>query len=449
MDTPTNILYVIPRPEIGGAERQLLMLMRGLDRSRFRPHVVCLDGVGSLLSDYEEAAERVYVLDRHRAFDIGALAELIRIIRHIRPEIVHTWLYIANLYGGWAARLAGASALVVSQRGLGIDPQHTRLKTYQMRVFNLLIAQFADRLLANAEAVARPMWRAGFAPERTRVVYNGLEPLPDITEAKRRALRQEFQVRDGQILLGSIARIDPKKDLGTMLRAVALVAQKHPHVRLLLVGGGFPHYQRELECLASDLGIQAHVEFLGFRSDPLEILSLCQISLLSSVTEGLPNAILESMLLGKPIVATRVGGVPELIGDGVEGWLVPPGDPNRFADQILHLIENPDRAEQMGAAGHARALRDFSAEAMVRRTEAVYDELLSDDGPPTTDHVQTTGDRGRETGGSAVPQFYPGISNRTAIVQNTPSSVVRRPSSVVRAPEHDRQSRIINLKFEI
>ena len=427
MNKPANILYMIPRPEIGGAERQLLMLMRGLDRSRFRPYVVCLDGPGSLLLDYEEAAERVYVLDRRRAFDIGALAELIRVIRLIRPEIVHTWLYIANLYGGWAARLAGAPALIVSQRGLGIDPQHTRLKTGQMRIFNLLIAQFSDRLLVNAEAVARPMGRAGFAPERTRVIYNGLEPLPHITEAKRRALRWEFQVRDDQILLGSIARIDPKKDLGTMLRAIALVVQKHLHVRLLIVGGGFSHYQKELERLAQNLGIQKHVEFLGFRSDPLEILSLCRISLLSSVTEGLPNAILESMLLGKPVVATRVGGVPELIKDGVEGWLVPSRDPDQFADRILYLIENPDCAEQMGAAGHARALRDFTAEAMVRRTEAVYDELLSDDGPRTTERRPETGDGLGETEHRSVGAAS-GFCHRFSV-----SPFLRRPK-VVRRP---------------
>ena len=373
---PVDILYVIPRPEIGGAERQLLMLMRGLDRNRFRPHVVCLDGEGELLREYRDAAEQVHVLNRRRAFDLKALTALVEIARALRPALVHTYLYIANLYGGWAARLAGVPSLVVSQRGLGIDPQHSRRRVFQMRAFNLLIAQFADRLLVNAHAVAGPMWRAGFAPERTRIIHNGIGALPAIPEAHRNALRRELDIREGQILLGAIARIDPKKDLATMLRAVARVAERHPRVRLLVVGGGFPHYLKSLEALADTLGIRNSVDFLGFRKDPLSVLSLCSVSLLSSLTEGLPNAVLESMLLGKPVVATRVGGVPELIEDGIEGHLVPKGDAEQFAARICRLIENPQRAAQMGAAGRNRAQRDFSAEAMVQRTGAIYDELI-------------------------------------------------------------------------
>ena len=106
MGTPTDILYVIPRPEIGGAERQLLMLMQGLNLDRFRPHVICLDGSGSLLSDYSETARQVHVLDRRRPFEAGTLGALVRLMRDIRPAVVHTWLYIANLYGSAAARAA-------------------------------------------------------------------------------------------------------------------------------------------------------------------------------------------------------------------------------------------------------------------------------------------------------------------------------------------------------
>ena len=376
---PIDILYIIPRPEIGGAERQLLMLMQGLDRDLYRPHVVCLDGGGSLLDDYRGAAETCVVLNR-RGMDMGTLRDLIAHIKRINPAIVHTWLYIANLYGGVAARLARVPYVIASQRGLGIDPQHGWLKTRQIKCFNRLIARLSDRLIANARAVADPMYRVGFCPERTRIIYNGLDLDIRIAPEQQDPLRTELRIRPDDILLCAIARIDPKKDLATMLRAFALVAAKHPTARLLIVGGGFPHYQRELDALADELHIRQAVDFLGFRTDPQAILSLCRISLLSSLTEGLPNAILESMALGKPVVATSVGGVPELIDHGVQGLLSPVGDHRQFARHICDLIDQPDRACAMGLAGQKKTRQHFSRQAMVQNTEAVYAELLDHGG---------------------------------------------------------------------
>jgi glycosyltransferase involved in cell wall biosynthesis len=388
MNTPADILYVIPRPEIGGAERQLLMLMQGLDRDRFRPHIICLDGEGALRDDYVDASASYHVLNRRHTVDLNALNALVDLTRRIRPAIAHTWLYIANLYGGWAARLSGVPSVIVSQRGLGIDPQHSWLKKVQMPVFNFFISQFADRLLVNASAVAEPMFQVGFSPDRTEVIYNGLQEDVNVTESEQSALRLELEIQHDDILLTAIARTDPKKDLATMIRAVALVANHHPNVRLIIAGGGFPEYQRSLERLASDLGILERVNFLGFRNDPQSLLSISHISLLSSLTEGLPNAILESMRQSRPVVATSVGGVPELITDGEHGYLVPRGDSEAFADRITRLIENPDLARQMGQAGSRKATEQFSAQAMVDTTQAVYSQLLSESGIETVEQEQ-------------------------------------------------------------
>lgn len=380
MNAPKDILYIIPRPEIGGAERQLLMLMRGLDRTQFTPHVICLDGDGSLIDGYREAAETCRVLNRQRAFDREAIRTLTEEMKGLEPALVHTWLYIANLYGSVAARRAGISPLIVSQRGLGIDPQHSWLKVRQMRLFNRFIAHRADRLLVNARAVAKPMYDVGFTPEQTRVIYNGLNLDIEIKSEQQTALRAELGIQPTDILLAAIARIDPKKDLETMLHAFARVGKNESRARLLIAGGGFPEYQKKLEQLADRLNIRSCVSFLGFRNDPQAILSLCDISLLSSLTEGLPNAILESMALGKPVVATAVGGVPELIDDGVHGHLVPVGDHVQFANRICDLIANPERARRMGRAGQEKARCQFSDQTMVRNTENIYHELLGN--PP-------------------------------------------------------------------
>ena len=358
------------------------MLMRGLDRERFTPHVICLDGEGSLIEDYRGAARTCKVLNRKGAFDRKALHTLTDDMRYLDPALVHTWLYIANLYGSVAAQRAGVSPLIASQRGLGIDPQHSWFKVKQMRLFNRLIARRADRLLVNAQAVANPMYEVGFTPEQTRVVYNGLDLEFKITTDQQDALRVELGLHPTDILLVAIARIDPKKDLETMLRAFAQVHNKEPRARLLIAGGGFPDYQKKLERLAQKLTIPDRVSFLGFRDDPQAILSLCDISLLSSLTEGLPNAILESMALGKPVVATSVGGVPELIADGVQGHLVPVGDHTQLADRICDLLNHPEHAKRMGRAGQEKARNQFSDRAMVQNTEAIYSELLQTNPSP-------------------------------------------------------------------
>jgi len=374
MSSPQNILYIIPRPEIGGAERQLLMLMQGLDRRRYCPHVVCLDGDGSLLGDYQEASESCLVLNRKKAFDLRVLQKLRAHIQNLQPAIVHTWLYIANLYGSIATRTSTRVPIIVSQRGLGIDPQHSAFKIWQMRVFNRLIAHLSDRLLVNAQAVTEPMYQVGFQPEKTQVIYNGLNLDIQITDQQKNDLRRELNIQLDETIFAAIARIDPKKDLETMLRAFAIVHRQNPKTRLIIAGGGYPEYQKKLDRLAEELHIQNHVSFLGFRNDPQVILSICDVSLLSSLTEGLPNAILESMALGKPVVATAVGGVPELITDGEHGYLTPKGDYEQFACSILNI--NPERAQEMGLAAKEKAHQQFSQQAMINITSQVYDHIL-------------------------------------------------------------------------
>jgi glycosyltransferase involved in cell wall biosynthesis len=379
MTTQVDIAYVIPRPEIGGAERQLLMLLEGLDRSRFRPHVFCLDGEGSLFTQFAGTCDSIHVIGRKHTIDLLALVRLIRLVRDIRPTIVHTWLHISNVYGGWAARLAGAPWVIASHRGLAKDPRHGLLTECQKRILNFFVSQFADKLVTNAQAVAQRMVSQGFRTHDTTVIYNGLRT-PDLSETELEQVRMSLHLDGQEILLGTISRIDPKKNLETMLEAVALVTHTLPQVRLLVVGGGSQDYQCRLEALAGSLGIASNVRFLGFRQDPLAIMSLCEVSLLSSVTEGLPNAILESMMLGKPVVATEVGGVPELITDGVEGFLVRPGDHQAFAARILCLLRDPTLARRMGDRGYAKAVDAFTPNAMLHNTQAVYLKLVAEMG---------------------------------------------------------------------
>ena len=218
---------------------------------------------------------------------------------------------------------------------------------------------------------------ASYGWDDCHTIYNGILDRVYPTTDRLSDLRTELQVPEDATILTTISRIDPKKDLVTMLRSFRVVLDCRPNTYLLIAGGGFSDYHRTLVEEAHRLDIIDHVRFLGFRDDVAELIALGEISLLSSVTEGLPNAVLESMLLARPVVATAVGGVPELIEDGIEGYLVNSGDSQSFADRVIELIDNPVRREAMGIFGRARALADFSVQTTVEKTTANYAKHLT------------------------------------------------------------------------
>lgn len=386
MNKTVDIVYVIPRPEIGGAEKQLLRLIEHLDPTRFRPTLICLDGGGSLLPEFEKVANAI-VLNRRGLFDVVTFTRLLTHIRRIRPHTVHATLYIANLFGGWAAKLAGVPNVIVSQRGLGIDPRHSRIKRMVHALFNGFIGIFSDVRLVNSRAIAEKMAQYGW--HDCQVIHNGILDRPYPTASSLEALRRELEIPKTAKVLTAVTRLDPKKDLDTMLKAFCEVVANERDVYLLVAGGGFEDYRKHLVETAHKLELIDRVRFLGFRDDVADLIALGDLTVLSSLTEGLPNAILESMLLARPVISTNVGGIPELVDDGIEGYLVDKGDHTGLANRIVELLRNPVRREAMGIFGRSRALSDFSVATTVAKTTATYGaiEELDQDSVPTSPDV--------------------------------------------------------------
>ncbi|MCX6357792.1 MAG: glycosyltransferase [Candidatus Aureabacteria bacterium] len=379
MDTPAKVLYVIINLELGGAERQLVELVCGLDPERFSPHVCCLRGGGPLLArlaartspvtvhaspsiNYRKKAVAAALLWRH-------MRELARLARCVRPDIIHGILPMACVAAGFAARLARVPVLVTSRRSLGCYKEGRFL----LRQLENLVNRRADAVVANSEAVQRDtVARERIDPRKISVIYNGVNVPADGSVQGWRALT-------GRDIRGPVAccvaNFFPYKGHLELIAAAGLVARDIPGFRLLLVGDGRERAAIERAIGAGRLG--DNVILLGNRSDSMEIIRASQCVALASHEEGFPNVLLEAMAAGKPVVATNVGGVPEIVRDGETGLLVPARDPGALAGALLRVLRDGPLAERMGRAGRARVLEHFSMERMVRAYERLYATLLS------------------------------------------------------------------------
>jgi glycosyltransferase involved in cell wall biosynthesis len=378
--TPATVLHVIASLGLGGAERQLALLLRLLDRRRFRPLVVCTTGGGPLLPEVEAAGVPVTVFGKRARVDPVLVWRLAAFIRRERPDLVHTWMFTANTWGRLAAVLARAPAIVASERCVDLwkGPVHAGV--------DRLLARSSRRVLANSEAVARFLVARERLPEsKVRVVRNGLDPL-DAERLRPRPpaeierLRSALGVPPGAPVVGDVARLDPKNGLLFWVHVVQRLAARHPGLVALLAGGAASRterrYARRVEDAIRRHGLGDRVRLLGVRRDLEAVLPALDVFLHASTMEGFPNSVMEAMAAGIPVVATRAGGTPELVLDGETGCLAGVGDVAALAGHALDLLADPARRARMGEAG-ARRVRDLCGHGrMVSAIEAVYDEVL-------------------------------------------------------------------------
>lgn len=339
---------------LGGAEKSLSLLARGLPRDEFEVHVACLFGpepTGTLLRD-----EGIPVEDFRMAghLDFRAVWRCRSWMRERRLDIVHAFLFHANFVARLARPGAGGPHLFHAQRNIG---QESPLQRLLLRSTHRRVSRFTAVSVAAKDHLVGEL---GVSQVKVVVIRNGI----DLAEFDREA-GAGFPIEDGAPRVGTIGhmRRDDSKGYPTLGAAARLVGKRSP--------------ARFLACGEVDEKIRGQVEadgirLLGVRRDTPAFLRALQIYVQASTREGLPNAILEAMAAGLPVVATAVGGVPEVVEDGVTGILVPPEEPARLADAILSLLDSPDRARTMGEAGRARIESHFTAAAMVAAHHTLY-----------------------------------------------------------------------------
>jgi glycosyltransferase involved in cell wall biosynthesis len=365
----------------GGAERVAMDIATRLDKTRFES-VFCAsrywegarsDGVRDAERRMDEAGVRYFGLGRRSPTDLHRWLPLRGILRRERFDVIHSHMFGSNAWGTVIGRLARTPVIVAHEHTWSFEG-----KPLRRFVDREVIGRGADVFIAVSRDDRRKMIEIeGVDPEKVLHVPNGIAPPPPPSGAD---LRAELGIPAGAPLIGTVSVLRPQKALDVFIRASADLLRDDPDLRVLLAGDG--PLRGELTELVQSLGVQDRLLMLGYRSDASDVMAALDVAVSSSTFEGSPLAVMEYMESARPIVATRVGGVPDLIEDGVHGLLVEPGDQPALTAAIRRMVSDREAARRMGEAARERRRHEFTVELMVRRLEALYERLVAGAGPP-------------------------------------------------------------------
>lgn len=383
-----RVVRVIARMNIGGPALHASLLTDRLDPGRYESVLVAgteEPGEGNYLALQGKSRDHLTVLpalgrEIRPWRDLSVLFRLIRLIRRIRPEILHTHTAKAGVVGRLAAWFTGVPVVVHTFHGHVFQGYFSPLKTRVFVGLERWLAGRTDRILTVSETVRTDLLNLEIGtPERVRVIPLGLDLEPYLgCECLSGQLRLELGLSPDDFLVGIVARLVPIKAHEVFLEAAARLSRQWPRTRFLVVGDG--ECRPRLQRLAKQLSLADRVLFLGWRRDLHRVYADLDVVALTSKNEGLPVSLIEAMAAARPVVATRVGGVPDLVENGVTGLLVPRDDPESMAGAMGSLLQNPGRRKTMGQKGRARVQPAFGAQRLLRDMDRLYVELLREKG---------------------------------------------------------------------
>ncbi len=368
-----RILFVTTDSKICGTEGMILTLLRNLDRSRFSPALVTLKGPGDLVEAARDIGVESYNLGLSRRRLLSGFNSFRAIVKQIQPDVIHSFLFHSNLLAR-SSKLFNRKISVIS----GIRTVYT-VKDYG-RLYAILerLTHPLDKFyVANSQHGLQSVLDNMKLPEKKlQMIHNGLElNEPEVTAVSiRKELEFEFGLDEKAIIIGIVAQLRPPKRHDLLIRAVARLKDRYPHVRLLIIGQG--DIEIDLKSLAMEKGIEDRVIFTGYRSDVSRLLYGMDIFALPSEVEGQPVSILEAMNAGLPVAAARAGGIPEVVSAGKTGLLCEPGSIDDLCQILIRLLESSDLRQRMGHAGQERVKRLFSVERMTKKFEGLYQRCI-------------------------------------------------------------------------
>jgi len=361
-----RVVEILATGTNGGAQEHLFSLLSRLDTTRYEASVVALSA-GSAVRKLERAGFDVTVIDEP---DDAAIQALTAHLALVRPDVIHTHMYRADVVGTKAAIALEASG---HRRPYVVSTVHSsRVRSAEDRELIRQLTPEMDQLIAVSQSIERKIAAEHRTGAPVRLIYNGVDLERYDHQEPCCTLREEDGMEPGARIVGIVARLEPEKGHATLLEAWPAVLRGCPDAYLLVVGEG--SRSEALMAQAADLRIAHRVVFTGRREDVPAVTATLDVAVLPSYREAQGLSVLEAMALARPVVASNVGGIPEMIEDGVTGLLVPPRDAAALAAAIVRVLDDHPLADMLGRAGHDLVHERFCLEQMIGGIEELYDE---------------------------------------------------------------------------
>jgi glycosyltransferase involved in cell wall biosynthesis len=369
-----KVAHVVTRLDFGGAQQNTLATVRGLDPGRFDVLLVC--GEGGFFDAEVRADKNIravflgsLVREVSPLRDLLAFLELWNIFQSERPSVVHTHSSKAGILGRLAAAMAGVPAIVHTYHGFGFHDRQNPIVKAVYVLLERLCARFTTQLIYVSSANAEYAERHGLG--RGVIIRSGVKLSNFPAQVDAAKLKMSAGIGMHKMVVVSIGNLKPQKNAADFVAAAAKVAASVPEARFVFIGDG--PQRRALEAKAFSLGLDGIIMFLGWRRDGAQWLAASDAFALTSLWEGLPRALVEALRTGLPAVCYATDGVVDVLRDGENGFLVPPGDVDAFAERLARLLQDAGLRRRLGAAAAASIGPEFDIEAMVRAQEKLYE----------------------------------------------------------------------------
>lgn len=352
--------------DIGGAERQFDYLINTLSRDLFDVHVIQISHRKSHPKSASYAGATVHTFEMKHRLDVGVLFRISRFIRQNRIELIQSQLFLDNQIARAVGFLSGRP-VVTSVRG---GPTLGGLRTWVEHGFQFL----AKKVVVNSHWLKNLLVKEGVKAGKVVVIHNGIDPGKFVSSADPALVKEKYHIDPSAKVMGIVARLNPVKDHKTFFDTVKIVREKVPNVHAVVAGDG--ELREVLENYVREIGISDSVSFLGSVGRELpDVLRMMDVFLLTSRVESLPNVLLEAMSASVPVVATNTHGVPEIVDDGINGYLVNVGDSAAMAEKVVTLLTDDATRKRFIENGLSKG-QDFSIPSMVRKYEQLYQDVL-------------------------------------------------------------------------
>ncbi|UCD63465.1 MAG: glycosyltransferase family 4 protein [Candidatus Zixiibacteriota bacterium] len=373
MKRKANILLYIETGGPGGAETVLINIARSIDRERFNP-VVVLHRSGWVHEQLLKLNIDTRIIPCNRSWDLSFLVKFIRLGRQLKIDLINSHLFGAGLYACLAAIFLRVPVIATFHNELFLPGRAERY----LKLKNFLIRHLARRVVLVADYMRKDYVQLGRYPEdKLLTIYNGLELDRADGENDRHRIRAELGLAEDDPVVGHVANFRPPKGHRYLIEAAAIVCEAMPEARFLLIGEqGDGRIKSEVEELIAEKKLAANVRLLGFRADVSALLTATDVFVLSSISEGHPLSVVEAMAAGRPVVATDVGGLSEIVTPGETGFLVEPKNSSAMADRIAELLRDRELRRDMGEAGRRIARDRFSLSTMMRQYQNLFEEAI-------------------------------------------------------------------------